>query len=69
MEVESNPYEQLLPSQKKESELCNICLSKKKCMINTTCYHLSVCEGCSRDLGGRCPICRAPGEYKMVFDS
>jgi hypothetical protein len=38
-------------------------------MINTTCFHLSVCEPCSKDLEGRCPICRSPGEYKMVFRS
>jgi hypothetical protein len=26
--VEGNPYEQLMPSQSKESELCNICLNR-----------------------------------------
>lgn len=38
-------------------------------MINTSCYHLSVCEACSKELEGQCPICRSCGEYKMVFRS
>lgn len=51
-----------MPSEgKKESELCNICLNREKCMINTTCYHLSVCQQCTQDLQGRCPICRTVG--------
>lgn len=38
-------------------------------MINTACFHLSVCEQCSIDLNGRCPICRTTGAYKKIFRS
>lgn len=66
----SSPYE-TYPSiaPKEEKELCKVCLNKESSMLNTVCFHLAVCELCSYNLNGRCPICRTEGIYKKVFKS
>lgn len=57
--------------EKDDKDLCKACFSEELNMINTTCYHMALCKQCATDMlkkgEKRCPICRAEGDYKLVF--
>jgi hypothetical protein len=46
----NNPYPSVMPSSTKDTK-CKICRQTEATMINTTCFHLSVCETCYRQIG------------------
>lgn len=44
-----------------DSELCCVCLDKKRNVVFLDCSHLVCCEKCAASLeGNKCPTCRAP---------
>jgi len=51
----------------KEQNLCVICCEREKSYINTSCYHLCICEICVTKTQGKCPICRQVGKYHKTF--
>ena len=70
-QVNSNPYESNGNPRVEESSAgnlkCRICKNGSAAMINTTCFHLAVCELCVSQLSlDRCPVCQANGAYKKV---
>ena len=50
----------------KESQLCQICMDKERCVALRPCGHLMSCEACAPFLKN-CPICRIPvkGYFKI----
>ena len=67
----SNPYESnespMTQEQSMNNLKCKICRNGNASMINTTCFHLSVCSLCVDQLSlDRCPVCQARGQYRKV---
>ena len=52
-----------------EENTCNICFTKAKTHINTTCGHKSVCYSCSEKLENKCPICRSNGNFIRIIST
>ena len=50
----------------KDSQLCQICMDKERCIALRPCGHLLSCEKCAPSLRN-CPICRNPvkGYFKI----
>ena len=62
----SDPYPSVMPSSTKDTK-CKVCRQVDATMLNTTCFHLSVCENCQRQLSlDECPICKKQGVFKQV---
>ena len=56
-----------LPQTGAKNLKCKICQNGDANMINTSCFHLSVCEVCVDQLSlDRCPVCKTPGQYHKV---
>ena len=52
-----------------EENTCNICFTKAKTHINTSCGHKSVCYSCSEKLENKCPICRSNGNFIRIIST
>lgn len=58
--------EQLSKKVDVPSDMCKICKRNKNTMINTSCFHLAICEDCSSLTEGKCVICGAIGVFRKV---
>ena len=52
-----------------QENTCNICFTKAKTHINTSCGHKSVCYSCSEKLENKCPICRSNGNFIRIIST
>lgn len=48
---------------------CCVCMTNKRCTLFKTCNHIPVCFSCSKNLNGKCPLCRLENQKtKVVFN-
>lgn len=54
---------------KNEELSCCVCLSNRKCVLFDTCSHIPVCFSCSKNLKGKCPLCRLENQKtRLVYN-
>uniref|UniRef100_A0A6B2LP60 RING-type domain-containing protein n=1 Tax=Arcella intermedia TaxID=1963864 RepID=A0A6B2LP60_9EUKA len=50
-----------------EKKLCVVCLTAKRQVVCIPCYHICLCEGCSKKVKNMCPLDRQSVTFSKVY--